>query len=107
VWGLVGSPGYDPSTLQLPPPAVFSQLSDFAQQFWRIKARAMDLVLFVKHGRWVVVQMSADSAVVVPPAGCYCSDLAIWQMFQVVACLIVRAAQPSLSSITTTVHRID
>jgi hypothetical protein len=46
-----GEAGYDPSTLMLPPAREFAKLSDFARQFWTLKAKCMDLVLFVKHGR--------------------------------------------------------
>lgn len=28
-------------------------MTDFGRQFWGIKSRAMDVVLFVRHGRWV------------------------------------------------------
>lgn len=45
-----GSPGYDPSTLLIPPAALAS-MSEFMRQFWGLKARAMDIVLFVRHGR--------------------------------------------------------
>lgn len=45
-----GSPGYDPSTLHIPPEAL-AAMSEFPRQFWSIKARCMDLVLFVRHGR--------------------------------------------------------
>jgi hypothetical protein len=44
-----GQPGYDPSTLHLPP-AALKALNAFSRQFWKIKARCMELVLFVRHG---------------------------------------------------------
>ncbi|GLC58458.1 DNA mismatch repair protein msh6 [Pleodorina starrii] len=44
-----GHPHHDPSTLLVPPSALQSMTS-FCRQFWSVKCRAMDLVLFVRHG---------------------------------------------------------
>jgi hypothetical protein len=46
---VAGSPGYDPSTLFIPLAALAS-MSEFPRQFWGLKARAMDIVLFMRHG---------------------------------------------------------
>jgi hypothetical protein len=44
-----GEPGYDPSTLHVPA-AALRDMTEFNKQYWAIKSRAMDLVLFVRHG---------------------------------------------------------
>ena len=43
------SPGYDPTTLLVPDQAL-GKMSKFARQYWTIKSKRMDLVLFVRHG---------------------------------------------------------
>ncbi|KAG2482754.1 hypothetical protein HYH03_018348 [Edaphochlamys debaryana] len=44
-----GDPHYDPSSV-LVPEAALKSMTPFFRQFWSIKSRAMDLVLFVRHG---------------------------------------------------------
>lgn len=44
-----GHPDYDPTTL-LVPQAALAAMTPFGRQFWALKARAMDLVLFVRSG---------------------------------------------------------
>jgi hypothetical protein len=62
---VAGSPGYDPSSLLIPPAALAS-MSEFPRQFWGLKARSMDIVLFVRHGRcgapWLILIMRRQQA---------------------------------------------
>ena len=52
-----GEPGYDPSTLHIPA-AALAAMTEFNKQYWAIKSRAMDLVLFVRHGRCASCSLS-------------------------------------------------
>ncbi|WIA19151.1 hypothetical protein OEZ85_003799 [Tetradesmus obliquus] len=85
-----GSPGYDPSTLLIPPAALAS-MSEFMRQFWGLKARAMDIVLFVRHGSFYnLFDVDADVGLRIglnlsgPPAanfwkvGCHKDYFATW-----------------------------
>lgn len=42
-------PGYDATTIHIPDNEL-AKMKPFARQFWSIKSKRMDLVLFVKHG---------------------------------------------------------
>ncbi|KAI8475530.1 MAG: muts domain V-domain-containing protein [Monoraphidium minutum] len=55
-----GEAGYDPSTLHVPA-AALAAMSEFNKQFWGIKSRCMDLVLFVRHGRRARARARAQS----------------------------------------------
>lgn len=46
-----GTPEYDPRTLYIPPSA-WSKFTPFEKQFWEIKGRLMDTVVFFKKGKF-------------------------------------------------------
>lgn len=46
-----GTPEYDPRTLYIPPSA-WSKFTPFEKQFWEIKSRLMDTVVFFKKGKF-------------------------------------------------------
>jgi DNA mismatch repair protein MSH6 len=47
----VGHPDYDPRTLYIPPHSL-NALSAFEQQYWKIKSKFMDTVVFFKKGKF-------------------------------------------------------
>jgi DNA mismatch repair protein MSH6 len=47
----VGHPDYDPRTIYVPPLA-FSKLSNFEKQYWEIKSKLWDTVVFFKKGKF-------------------------------------------------------
>jgi len=46
-----GDDGYDPSTLYVPP-AAYSKMTAFEQQFWDVKSKHFDTVVFFKKGKF-------------------------------------------------------
>jgi len=47
----VGHPDYDPRTLYIPP-AAWSKFTAFEKQFWEIKSKHWDTVVFFKKGKF-------------------------------------------------------
>ncbi|ORY03496.1 DNA mismatch repair protein muts [Clohesyomyces aquaticus] len=47
----IGSPGYDPRTLFIPPGA-FEKFSPFEKQYWEIKRKFFDSIVFFKKGKF-------------------------------------------------------